>query len=76
MKVRNPFHWGPYAMLVKEIAFVTDEVRNHDYLDAPEIVEDICFTFSDKYNFDLLRIFKSNTYPCIVKFIFQELHPL
>lgn len=72
MKVSDSFHWGPYAMLIKDVAFSAEEIGNHDYLDAPEIVEDICFTFEEKYNYDLLTKFKQSTYPCIIKFQVQE----
>ncbi|GMX60101.1 hypothetical protein Elgi_68680 [Paenibacillus elgii] len=67
-KLGDKSHWGPYAMLVRDIAFVSKEVGNHDYLDAPEIVEDICHVFDGMYQFNLLEKFKQKTYPCIVKF--------
>ncbi|MED4907488.1 hypothetical protein P9761_04355 [Brevibacillus centrosporus] len=68
LKLGDKFHWGPYAMLVREIAFVSEEVGNHDYLDAPEIVEDICHVFDGMYHCNLLERFRMETYPCIVKF--------
>lgn len=42
MKLASKQLWGPYAMLVREVAALSKEVGNHDYLDAPEIIEDIC----------------------------------
>ncbi len=39
MKVNDRDHWGPYGVLVREVAFCPVEVGNHDYLDVPEIVE-------------------------------------
>lgn len=68
MKVADSMHWGPYALLSRDHAFNSQEVGNHDYLRAPEIVEDICICFSEKYEFDLLGAFMKKTRPCIVKF--------
>ena len=42
MKTKDSFHWGPYAMLIKEAAFRWKEIGNHDYLRLPEVVLDIC----------------------------------
>jgi hypothetical protein len=39
LKVPDPFHWGPFAMLVKEVAFHAHSVGNHDYLELAEIIE-------------------------------------
>jgi hypothetical protein len=30
-KTENPFHWGPYAILVRDIAFKPEKLGNHDY---------------------------------------------
>jgi hypothetical protein len=68
-KTKNPFHWGPYAILIRDIAFKPNEVRNHDYFSGPEIIEDICFCFEEIYKLDLLKIFLEKTKPCIVKFV-------
>lgn len=69
MKTGDSMHWGPFAILVRDIAFRAEEVSNHDYLRAPEIVEDICNCFSDLLDFNLLDAFMRKTKPCIVKFI-------
>ncbi len=69
MKTSDPLHWGPYAILIRDIAFKAEEVGNHDYLHVPEIIEDICQCFFERYRLDLLSVFLRNTRPCIVKFI-------
>src|SRR5437899_12977202 len=74
MKTENPFHWGPYAMLVRDIAFKPAEMGNYDYLLGPEIVEDICFCFETVHKIDLLTLFRQNTRPCIVKFVDSTTH--
>jgi hypothetical protein len=68
MKVSDPREWGPFALLIKDHAFRSKEIGNHDYLGVPEIVEDICMCFTQKHGFDLLAAFTKKTKPCIVKF--------
>ncbi|QQP11348.1 hypothetical protein FJQ98_19340 [Lysinibacillus agricola] len=68
MKASDKIHGGPFAMLIREVAFHSEEIGNHNYLGVPEIIEDICFPFQEKYGFDLLTKFKKVTLPCIVKF--------
>lgn len=68
MKVNDPRQWGPYALLIRDHAFKSEQIGNHDYFDAPEIVEDICICFTEKHGFDLLAAFKKITKPCVVKF--------
>lgn len=68
MKTSDKKLWGPYAMLIREVTFHSKEIGNHDYLKAPEIIEDICFPFQEKYGFDLLTKFQEVTSSCIVKF--------
>jgi len=46
MKANDAMHWGPYALLTRDHAFKSEEIGNHDYFDAPEIVEDICICFT------------------------------
>lgn len=75
MKVNDSLHWGPYGVLVKDIAFRAKEVGNHEYFRTPEIVEDICTCFNEKYNLDLQEAFFNNTKPCIVKFIDETPRP-
>lgn len=69
MKTSNKFHHGPYAMLIRDTAFKPGEIGNHDYLDVPEIVEDICVSFEKLCGYDLLDQYRKATRPCIVKFV-------
>jgi len=68
LKLREPSLWGPYAMLVKHVAFIPELIGNHDYLKGPEIVEDICFTFEEIHGYNLIKKYIDNTQACIVKF--------
>lgn len=71
-KIKNSILWGPYAMLIRDSAFKSKEMGNHDYLKVPEIIEDICYPFDKIYNFNLLDRYIKNTKPCIVKFRHSE----
>ncbi len=68
-KTRDPFHWGPFAMLVKEVAFVPNRLANHNYLWLPEIVEDICNGYLEKYKVSIHEDVCDALVPCIVKFM-------
>lgn len=47
LKVGDPFHAGPYAMLVKNFAFSPEAASSHDYLKLPESSK-ICVTVTRK----------------------------
>lgn len=68
MKISEKCHYGPYAMLVREIAFNSQTVGNHDYLNIPEIIEDMCMDVQKVYGVDVLEIFVKKASPIIVKF--------
>lgn len=55
-------------MLVKESAFRSAEMGNHDYLRMPEIVEDICNGYEHQTGECILEDVSSVLTPCIVKF--------
>ena len=55
--LRENCHYGPYAMLVREIAFNSQVVGNHDYLKIPEIIEDMCMDVQKVYGVDALNRF-------------------
>lgn len=69
MKTKKQYLGGPYAMLVREIAFNSKQVGNHDYLNMPEIVDDICTCFECVYDIDLTNRYLALTQSCIVKFL-------
>lgn len=68
-KTGNSMHWGPYAILVRDVAFHAEALCQHDYLGMPEIIEDICNGFSDGPELDLNEVFTSELKPAIVKFV-------
>lgn len=71
-KVTGEFHWGPYAMLVRDAAFSSKEIGNHDYLKIPEIVEDISICFEKIYGINLAENYIKNSKSIIVKFISEN----
>jgi hypothetical protein len=68
MKAMDPKLGGPYGFLVREIIEIPKKIGNHDYLDTPEIVEDIADCFQDRFGGTLLDDYKDSTVPTIVKF--------
>lgn len=68
LKTTNALHSGPYAMLVRESAFHSGEMGNHDYLEFPEIVEDICNGYERQYGESVHKEISSALRKCIVKF--------
>ena len=69
LKVDDRVHWGPYAMLVRDAALSPGELMNHDYLETPEIVADICDCINQRFGVDLLPRFCEASHACIVKFV-------
>ena len=68
LKVGNPVHGGPYAMLVRDSAFQAHEMGNYDYLRLPEIVEDICNEYQDVSGVKIHDSVCSWLIPHIIKF--------
>ena len=68
LKTRDELHDGPYTVLIKDTLMRPEELGLHDYLDCPEIVQDICRCHSARFdlNPDLEARFKAATNPCIV----------
>jgi len=74
-KLNNKKHWGPFAILIKDMALATSRNSNivYTYLKAPEIVEQICIAFKDELGIDLLEDYRKESKPVIVKFKDQNL---
>jgi hypothetical protein len=68
LKVPDPFHWGPFAMLVRETAFHAVLLSNHDYLKLPEIIEDIFNCYHERYGVSIHSDIEDILVPCIIKF--------
>lgn len=68
LKVPDQHHWGPYAMLVRETAFYPQQLSHVDYLELPEIIEDICNDYAQAYGASILSTVKQGLHPCIVEF--------
>lgn len=68
LKTRNELHDGPYTVLIKDTLMRPKELGLHDYLDCPEIAQDICRCHRARFglNPDLEARFKAATDPCIV----------
>jgi hypothetical protein len=67
LKASDPIYWGPYAFLVRD-AIVLRRNGTHDYLKAPEIVEDIARELYGRHAQAVLDVFRAETAPCIVHF--------
>jgi hypothetical protein len=68
LKLSNPVYGGPFAMLIREVAFRADEIKNHDYLKIPEIMEDICNDYFEKFDVRIHEVLSAGLVPRIVKF--------
>jgi hypothetical protein len=69
LKTSRQHLWGPYGILIRDIAFNPRVYGNHDYLGIPEIIDDICTCFQQYSGINLRAIYLKQTRPCIVKFI-------
>lgn len=68
LKTKYLIHSGPYAMLVREAAFNANALRNHDYLEIPEILEDICNGYRKVFGDSIYPTIVGALKKCIVKF--------
>jgi hypothetical protein len=66
LKTNDEMHHGPFTVLVRDVLTRPHESYSHDYLDCPEIVQDICRCFSVRDGIDLEARFKAATEPCVV----------
>lgn len=72
MKFKDSFHWGPYGFLAKDLPCFEDSFAKWHYFNGPEIVVDICECVTEIHGFNLLKSYKENTSPCIVKFLHYD----
>jgi len=68
LKTGDSLHWGPYAILVRDVAFHTRALGQHDYLGMPEIVDDLCAEVEAIAGVNLTAEFEAALVPAIVKF--------
>jgi hypothetical protein len=59
---------GPWAIHIREIAFIQNSTVIGNFLEIPEIVDDICRVFDIIYQYDLKERYINSTKSCIVKF--------
>jgi hypothetical protein len=59
---------GPFAMLIRELAFHPEAIGNWDYLALPELVDDICNGYEKKYGESIHEEISLGLRKCIVKF--------
>ena len=74
-KLNSDYDQGPWGFLIKEFAF--EKVNGiHNYLNVPELVEDILrFRYPEKYDL-ILNEYQKTTTKCIVKFKSdRDFHP-
>lgn len=67
-KHKDKIHWGPYAILVKDLAYHAKTLSQHDYLGMPEIIEDICNGYESQFGVSIIEHYEKKLVPKIVKF--------
>lgn len=67
-KTKDTRSWGPHAVLVRDVAFCAKAPWTHDYLRLPEIIEDICNGYMDRFGISIHDDVVNSLRPCIVKF--------
>lgn len=72
LKTPEPLHWGPFAMLVKDVGKFAESAGNHDYLRTPEIVEDICSGYEARFGENIQSFVEQSLVPTVVKFWTSE----
>jgi hypothetical protein len=69
LKRRDAGWRGPFAHLLRHRAMQGFEPPRHrSYTVAPEVVEEICREFTDRFQQSLLEPFQAATVPCVVSF--------
>jgi hypothetical protein len=68
MRIQDTLLWGPYAVLVRDVLVNPTKFESVDYLNTPEIIEDIGRCFHERTEHDLLSAFQQRSHACIIKF--------
>jgi len=68
LKVPDSFHWGPYAILVQDVAYYANQLGQHDYLAMPEIIEDICNGYEKQFGTSIYQLYEEHLIPKSIKF--------
>jgi hypothetical protein len=68
LKSRHAMCYGPHGELVREMFFDPSATGWHNWLDCPEIVEDIARCYASAGGVGLLARFRSASTACLVKF--------
>lgn len=68
LQSNDPFYWGPFAFLVKEVGLKAEQLGQHDYLGMPEIIEDICNGYQQTFDEPIVHLLENALVPCVVKF--------
>ena len=67
-RIKHPYLAGPYAVLVRDVAFRVNEIGFHDYLAMPEPLNDICDRYQAIHKVNIFAQLQEKLIPCIVKF--------
>ena len=67
-KVGDEIHWGPFAILVREVGDHANAIGQHDYLAMPEIIDDLCEEVRIADGLDIRAAFEERWVPAMVKF--------
>ena len=68
LRTEDHSHWGPYGILVRDVAFNTSDLSQHDYLAMPELIEDIINAYRETFGTCLYAHYNQMLVPKLVKF--------
>ena len=67
-RIKHPYLAGPYAVLVRDVAFRAKEIGFHDNLAMPETLTDICDRYQAIHKVNLFAQLQEKLVPCIIQF--------
>lgn len=67
-KIDKESAYGPFAILVREIADDPERLSQHNYFRMPEIIEDICDGYYTAFGEPIYNQVHDALHPCVVKF--------